>query len=225
MPPRETVNTQFDDLLPNKYKFTLFCTERVNMYRDFQVGCPNEVWIRSTHAHKYPSILTIDPFHARHSIAVTVVMYHMTYERWRSSKKTESWIQAKCIAVRKMTRQLSRRLPQVSIAAFTEDFRIAEWLRSLTSNSAEWTNEAVAMTWRHWNVALERGLYLIYTHGLKPSVSLPFLKYGYRLCSRRSMRGLGLAIDLNYYIPRIIQNRSNILVLQSRWSNLRLNRI
>ena len=23
----------------------------------------------------------IDPFHARHSIAVTVVMYHMTYER------------------------------------------------------------------------------------------------------------------------------------------------
>ena len=103
-------------------------------------------------------LICIDPFHARHSIAVTVVMYHMTYERWRSSKKTESWIQAKCIAVRKMTWQLSRRLPQVSIAAFTEDFCIAEWLRSLTSNSAEWTNEAVAMTWRHWNVALERGL-------------------------------------------------------------------
>ena len=32
----------------------------------------------------------IDPFHARHSIAVTVVMYHMTYEWWRSSKKTGS---------------------------------------------------------------------------------------------------------------------------------------
>ena len=79
----------------------------------------------------------IDPFHARHSIAVTMVMYHMTYEQWRSSKKTESWIQVKCIAVGKMTWQLSRRLPQVSIAAFTEDFRIAEWLRSLTSNSAE----------------------------------------------------------------------------------------
>ena len=43
----------------------------------------------------------IDPFHARHSIAVTMVMYHMTYKRWRSSKKTGSWIQAKCIAVRK----------------------------------------------------------------------------------------------------------------------------
>ena len=34
--------------------------------------------------------LAIDPFHARHSIAVTVVMYHMTYERWRSSKKTRA---------------------------------------------------------------------------------------------------------------------------------------
>ena len=79
----------------------------------------------------------IDSFHVRHSIAVTVVMYHMTYEWWRSSKKTESWIQAKCIAVRKMTWQLSRQLPQVSIAAFTEDFCIAEWLWSLTSNSVE----------------------------------------------------------------------------------------
>ena len=37
---------------------------------------------------------TIDPFHMRHSIAVTMVMYHMTYEQWRSSKKTESCIQA-----------------------------------------------------------------------------------------------------------------------------------
>ena len=35
----------------------------------------------------------IDPFHARHSIPVTVVIYHMTYEPWRSSKKTDSWIQ------------------------------------------------------------------------------------------------------------------------------------
>ena len=84
-------------------------------------------------------IMYIDPFHARHSIAVTAVMYHMslTYERWRSSEKTERWIQAKCITVRKMTWHLSRRLPQVSIAAFTEDFRIVEWPWSLTSNSAE----------------------------------------------------------------------------------------
>ena len=86
---------------------------------------------------KHPGI---DPIHARHSSAVTVVMYHMTYEPWRSSKKTASWIQAKCTAVRKMTWQLSGRLPQVPIATFTEDFRIAEWLRSLTSN------KAVAMT-------------------------------------------------------------------------------
>ena len=35
---------------------------------------------------------------------------------------------------KKITWRLSRRLPQVSIATFTEDFRIAEWLRSLTSN-------------------------------------------------------------------------------------------
>ena len=66
----------------------------------------------------------------RHSTVVTMVM-------WGDLEKTESWIQAKCAAVRKMTWQLSMRLPQVSIAAFTEDFRIAEWLRNLTSNSAE----------------------------------------------------------------------------------------
>ena len=59
----------------------------------------------------------IDPFHVRHSISVTVVMYHMTYmyEQWRSIKKTENWIQAKCTVVRKMTWQLSRQLPQVHV--------------------------------------------------------------------------------------------------------------
>ena len=31
------------------------------------------------HCNSYSSI---DPFHARRSIAVTVVMYHMTYERY-----------------------------------------------------------------------------------------------------------------------------------------------
>ena len=77
------------------------------------------------------------PFHTQHSIAVAVVMYHMTYEQWRSSKKTENCIQAKRTTVRKMTGQLSRRLPQVSIATLTEEFRIAKWLQNLTSNTAD----------------------------------------------------------------------------------------
>ena len=34
------------------------------------------------------TIFYVDHFHAGHSIAVTVVMYHMTYELWRSSEKT-----------------------------------------------------------------------------------------------------------------------------------------
>ena len=110
----------------------MFCWPTVRYYGMLQIAL-DPLWL--THPLSDPSEGgSIDPFHARHSIAVTVVMYHMT---WRSSKKTESWIQAKCIAARKMNWQLSRRLPQVSIAAFTEDFRIAEWLRSLTSNSAE----------------------------------------------------------------------------------------
>ena len=33
-------------------------------------------------AHWTYSCVSIDPFHMRHSIAVTVVMCHMTYEQW-----------------------------------------------------------------------------------------------------------------------------------------------
>ena len=32
MPPRGTVNTQFDDLLPNECKFTLFCNQEIEYY-------------------------------------------------------------------------------------------------------------------------------------------------------------------------------------------------
>ena len=80
---------------------------------------------RCRHTHT----LVLDPFHAH----VTVVMYHMTYERWI--------MEVKQLLGSKVGDYLKYQFQPLQKIKF----RIAEWLRSSTSNLTL-CNEAVAMT-------------------------------------------------------------------------------